>query len=165
MHILATQTAPINDGSEAVDLEQSKGDVVIISAADSEISALAQACDVVGNDLLTLRLANLMQLSHPLSVDLYIKKTLQFSGLIVLRLLGGASYWTYGIEQLQSLVSDTQIKLVVLPGDGKPDPELQRRSTVPFEHAERLRSYFVEGGRENYRNALLYCAHLVHGTP
>ena len=47
----------------------------------------------------TLRLVNLLQLQHNLSVDLYVEKTLRHARLIVLRLLGGAQYWTYGLSR------------------------------------------------------------------
>ena len=73
-----------------------------------------------------LRLANLLQLQHNLSVDLYIEKTLATAKLIVLRLLGGASYWSYGLDQIEALARERGIALAVLPGDAQPDPELTR---------------------------------------
>ena len=111
-----------------------------------------------------LRLANLLQLQHPLSVDLYIEKTLSHAKLIVLRILGGASYWTYGLDQLQALARERGILLCVLPGDAQPDPELTRRSTLAPHHCERLRQYLVTGGAENASAFLAYCRHLLDGT-
>ena len=63
MHLLATQPGEIDDGTPAVDLEQSPGDIVILSAADSEIAGLAAAhawhrAEVASFP--TLRLANVM---------------------------------------------------------------------------------------------------------
>ena len=43
MHLLAAQPGTIEDGSEAVDLRQTPGDIVMLSAADTEIACLAQA--------------------------------------------------------------------------------------------------------------------------
>ncbi len=43
MHLLAATSAPIGEGDEAVDLGQSPADVLILSAADSELAALAAA--------------------------------------------------------------------------------------------------------------------------
>lgn len=99
MHLLATQSGVIDDGSEAIDLGQSPGDVTVISAADSELAALARAHDALGNDGPSLRLANQMQLQHNMSVDVYLEQTLAGAKLVVLRLLGGKAYWSYGLEQ------------------------------------------------------------------
>ena len=59
----------------------------------------------------SLRLANFLHLQHNLSVDLYVEKTLRQARLIVLRLLGGAGYWPYGLEQIEALADDNDIKL------------------------------------------------------
>ena len=45
MHILATQSGVIGDSVEPVDLAQEPGDIIVISAADSELAALARAHD------------------------------------------------------------------------------------------------------------------------
>ena len=42
MHLLAAQPGEIVDGSEAVDLGQSPGDIVFISAADTELACLSR---------------------------------------------------------------------------------------------------------------------------
>ena len=84
MHLLATQSGVIDDGNEAVDLAQSPGDVALISAADSELAALARAHDGLGADGVSLRLANQMQLQHNLSVDVYLDRTLSGAKLVVL---------------------------------------------------------------------------------
>ena len=41
MHLLATTPGQITDGSEAVDLGQSAADIVVLSAADTELACLA----------------------------------------------------------------------------------------------------------------------------
>ena len=43
MHLLAAQSGEIVDGSEAVDLGQSPGDIIFISAADTELACLSDA--------------------------------------------------------------------------------------------------------------------------
>ena len=43
MHLLATIPGTIPDGSTAVDLAQSAGDIVLLSSADTEIALLAAA--------------------------------------------------------------------------------------------------------------------------
>ena len=70
MHLLAAQPGEIVDGSEAVDLGQSPGDIVFISAADTELACLSEAVADTDETHPSLRLANLMTLSHNMSVDL-----------------------------------------------------------------------------------------------
>ena len=43
MHLLAATPGAVDDGSEAVDLGQTPGDIVVLSAADTEIASLAAA--------------------------------------------------------------------------------------------------------------------------
>ena len=80
MHLLAAQPGAITDGEEAVDLGQTPGEMVYISAADTELALLADASRQLmaeGQNLPTLRLANLMQLGHNMSVDLYVDEVIQ----------------------------------------------------------------------------------------
>ncbi|MFN4143411.1 cobaltochelatase subunit CobN [Aestuariivirga sp.] len=161
MHLLATTSGVIDGAAEAVDLEQSPAEIVVLSAADSELASLARAHDAAP---VSLRLANLLQLQHPLSVDLHVEKTLAHARLIVLRILGGASYWSYGLDQVEALARARGILLCVLPGDAHPDPDLTRRSTLEPRHCERLRQYLVMGGAENAGAFLSYCRHLIAGT-
>ena len=63
MHLLATTSGVIDGAAEAVDLGQSPASLIVLSAADSELASLARAHD---RDPCSLRLANLLQLQHPL---------------------------------------------------------------------------------------------------
>ncbi len=160
MHILATQTGVIGDAIEPVDLAQQPGDIIVISAADSELAALARAHDNLSAGP-SLRLANFMALTHNYSVDLYIEKTLVGAKLIVLRLLGGKAYWPYGLEQIESFARENNIELVVLPGDARPDAELVARSTLPDTDVRMLWDYLTQGGPDNMDGFLRACAHLI----
>jgi cobaltochelatase CobN len=128
MHLLVTQPGQITDDGEAVDLGQTPGDIVVLSAASSDLSVLAMARrDLQAGaapGLPSLRLANLMQLSHHMSVDVYLENTIAHARLVIVRLLGGAGYWPYGLEQLAALARENDILLAVVPGDDQPDPEL-----------------------------------------
>jgi cobaltochelatase CobN len=147
MHLLSAQAGALQQEGEAIDLGQSPGRIVFASAADSELALLAGAVDRAG--MKDVRLANLLRLSHNLSVDLWIEKTVQHAGLVVVRLLGGPAYWPYGVDQMTTLAAAGRFRLALLPGDATPDPILQSRSTVPAEVWTRLHSLFVAGGPEN----------------
>ncbi len=161
MHLLLAQKGEVSDGDEAVDLGQSPGDLVFISAADTEIAALSHARSKMGNAAPDLRLANMLALSHPMSIDLYAEKTLAASRFIVVRCLGGESYWPYGLEKLFETASDHNIPLVVLPGDDKVDPSLECFNTL--EEADRLAlwQFLNEGGEENARGFLAHVQALL----
>ena len=161
MHLLAAKPGLIADGSAAVDLGQTPGEIVFLSAADSELACLATAQARIGEGAPSLRLANLLQLGHNLSVDLYLEQVAGRARLVVLRLLGGQRYWPYGAEELAGICRERGIGFAALPGDDQPDPELARLSTLPTEATHRLWRYCVEGGVENARNLLGYAASLI----
>ncbi|MDP4796562.1 MAG: cobaltochelatase subunit CobN, partial [Rhodospirillales bacterium] len=164
MHLLAAQPGAITDGEEAVDLGQNPGDIVYISAADSELALLADARRSLiesGQALPTLRLANLMQLGHNMSVDVYVDDIISHARLVVVRCLGGFGYWPYGIEQIAGICRAKNILLAMLPGDDQPDPELAEFSTLGGDVQHRLLQFGVHGGPDNSRNMLLYMASLL----
>jgi cobaltochelatase CobN len=161
MHLLQATPGTVSDGSEAVDLGQDPGDIVFLSAADTELAALSAAQATLGEGAPSLRLANLMQLGHNLSVDLYVEQVIAGAKLVAVRLLGGESYWPYGVEQIHAACRERGIKLALLPGDEQPDPALSAYTTLGEEAAFRLWRYCIEGGPENARNFLLYAASLL----
>ncbi|SHH02963.1 cobaltochelatase CobN [Kaistia soli DSM 19436] len=161
MHLVAGETERIDDGSSAVDLDQTPGEIVFISAADSELAAFAAAAGRIGEGP-SLRLANLMRLGHPYSVDLYLEKTLSQAKLVVLRLIGSAGYWPYGLEALRALSRGGGPRLIVVPGgDERWDPALEAYCTVPLEDCRQFWRAAVAGGPGNIDRALQLARHLV----
>jgi cobaltochelatase CobN len=125
MHLLLAQQGTISDGEEAIDLGQSPGDILFLSAADTEIASIAAAHrhregkqgSVMAR---SLRIASLMSLKHPMSVDAYVERTARHAKLIVVRALGGASYFHYALEALHAVAARRGALIAVLPGDSKP---------------------------------------------
>ena len=163
MHLLAAAPGAVLDGSEAVDLGQTPGDIVVLSAADTELAALSAAWEERAGGP-TLRLANLLRLGHNMSVDLYADSVVARARVVVVRLLGGASYWPYGIERVAECCRENGAALAALPGDDRPDPELAALCAMPAAAWRRLWLYLVHGGAANARNFLRYAAHLA-GAP
>jgi cobaltochelatase CobN len=163
MHLLAAAQGIIADGSDAVDLGQTPGDIVVLLSADTDIALLAaaqarrRAADPAAP---SLRLAPVMRLGHNLSVDLYMEVAAR-ARLVAARLLGGRAYWPYGVERLAETCRARRVPLALLPGDDRPDPELARLSTVPPAAVRRLWRYLAEGGPGNADNFLRYAARLV----
>lgn len=152
MHLLTAQAGALQQEGEAIDLGQTPGRIVFASAADSELALMAGAVDRIGAT--DVRLANTLRLAHNLSVDLWIEQTVQHAEVVVVRLLGAAAYWPYGVDQLEALARNRAIRLFLLPGDAVPDPVLESRSTAAAEDVRRLHSLFTAGGPENIDAAL-----------
>jgi len=163
MHLLAATPGAISDGDDPFDLGQTPADVVFISAADTELAALSEARAQMTSPP-TLRLANMMHLQHPMSVDLHIDECAAKSKLVVARVLGGMGYWKYGLTQYAARLHDAGVAFAALPGDDKPDTELRELSTISDDDYDALWSYLVEGGPQNSTNFLTYCTAIVQKT-
>src|SRR5258708_12807118 len=161
MHLLATHIAKLDEADAAIDLEQSPADVVVLSFADSDLSALAAAWKSDAGILPTLRLASLKKLKHPMSVDLYVEGVVAHARAVIVRCLGGFDYWRYGLEIIASIARKNDILFAALPGDDRPDPRLAEISKVTTETLSRLDNFFLQGGPETLRQPLRYVGSLL----
>ncbi|GLQ52974.1 cobaltochelatase subunit CobN [Devosia nitrariae] len=161
MHLLSAQAGALQQEGEAIDLAQTPGEIVYASSADSELMMLAAAADRSGEG--GLRLANLMRLSHNLSVDLWIENTVRYARTVVLRLTGGISYFQYGVDELIARCGQADTALALISGDADPDPILIERSTVSAETWSRLHGLIVAGGPDNADRLLAAMKHLAAG--
>src|SRR5258708_11567998 len=159
MHLLATASTTLDEIVEPVALGQSPGGVVVLSFADSDLSALASAGSAERDALPRVRLAHLRDLRHPMSVDLWIDRVGAHAKVILVRLLGGLDWWRYGGERLSALAREQKIALALLPGEDRDDPRLAEVSTLPSHELDTLLRFFREGGRENMRALLRRLAH------
>src|SRR5271165_1501431 len=154
MHIPRIEIRSLDETVEAVDLGQTPADVVFLSFSDSDLKALACAYEVFPEPKPTLRLASLAALRHPYSIDLYLERVCAYARLVVARVLGGADYWRYGVDELAALARNRGFKLALLPGDRRADARLEDASTLPPEAVERIWGYFDEGGPRNMASCL-----------
>ncbi|KLK92486.1 cobalamin biosynthesis protein CobN [Microvirga vignae] len=153
MHLLPVTTVSLDEGSEAIDLQQPPGDIVVLSFADSDLGALAAAQQRKLDGPL-LRLASLRRLRHPLSIDFYVDKTAAQARFVLVRCLGGRDYWRYGLERLAETCRRADVKLAVIPGDDRPDPRLATYATVSPALCDALEAYFRAGGIDNMSRLL-----------
>src|SRR5215472_9614881 len=124
MHIPRIEVRSLDETAEAVDLGQTPAEMVFLSFSDSDLNALARAYASLPPPKPTLRLANLASLRHPYSVDLYLEKVCAHARLVVARVLGGADYWRYGVDELAALARRRGAELALLPGDRRRDQRL-----------------------------------------
>ena len=163
MHRLAATPGGWTPDTEGVIfVDQTPAPIVLITAADTDINAIAQAMPYLPGNFPAVRVVNLLQLQQQLSIDTYAETVLEQAQVIVLRLLGGRSYWSYGLEVVRETVERTGATLIVLPGDNQPDPTLISHSTLAIAQVNQCWRYFLEGGVENMVNALCWLAH--HGV-
>jgi cobaltochelatase CobN len=148
MHLLRTQPGSQLPVDSIADLGQTPAELVILCTGDSHLSLLAEVARQLPADYPSLRLASPAQLSNHASVDFYVEQVLQHAKVILISVHGGVSYWRYGIERLVEL-AERGAKVIMVPGDDSPDPELTGLSNVPPVDVERLWQFLRQGGAQN----------------
>ncbi|SCW56031.1 MULTISPECIES: cobaltochelatase subunit CobN [unclassified Pseudomonas] len=148
MHLLRTQPGGFVSDDNIADLGQTPAELVILCSGDSSLALLAEAAKQLPGDYPEFRLANPMQVQNHASVDLYFEDVLRHAKVILLSLHGGIGYWRYGIERLMDLAG-RGVKLILVPGDDRPDPELSDLSNVAVEDRDRLWQFLRQGGLGN----------------
>ncbi|MHC2463618.1 cobaltochelatase subunit CobN [Bradyrhizobium embrapense] len=146
MHVVFRESRGLEETATPRDLGQDPADLVVLSFSDSDLAAFAAGWRRGRAALPSLRLANLAELRHPLSVDTYIERTLSQARGILVRLIGGEPYWSYGLAAVHRLAKERGIALVVLPADGRDDPRLDEFSTLPVSTLRRLKLLCDKGG-------------------
>ena len=94
MHVVFRESHGLDQGDTPMDLGQTPADLIVLSFSDSDLGAFAAGYHRAKGSLPTVRLANLVALKHPLSVDVYAEQTLEGAKGILVRLIGGESYWS-----------------------------------------------------------------------
>ncbi|MCV6585933.1 MAG: cobaltochelatase subunit CobN [Marinibacterium sp.] len=161
MHVVFRESHGLEETETPTDLGQSPADLVVLSFSDSDLGAFAAGWHRGGGvdgRMPSLRLANLAALKHPLSVDTYVEQTLVGAKGILIRLIGGVPYWSYGLQQVQALASERGLAVAVLPADGRPDPRLDEVSTLPVSTLRRLQHLCDTGGEVAAQAALAQMA-------
>ncbi len=165
MHRIAATPGGWNpDISGIISIEQNPGSICLLTPADTEVQTLAASISSLPANFPTIRVVNLLQLQQQLSIDNYTEKVLSLAKVIILRLLGGRSYWSYGLEVVKAIVEVNNIALFVLPGDDRPDPYLFSHCNVSLSAVNSLWQYFIEGGVDNLANGLKFVADLKFKT-
>ncbi|MDJ0661845.1 MAG: cobaltochelatase subunit CobN [Crocosphaera sp.] len=165
MHRIAATPGGWNADQEGVIfIEQNNAPIVFLSAADTDIQSLAACLPFLPDHFPEIRATNILQLQQQLSIDTYAETVLSQANVIILRLLGGQSYWPYGLEVIKEIAEVNYITLFILPGDDQLDETLMSHSTVRFSHSHKLWCYLTQGGQENWLNGLKFISDLCWQT-
>src|ERR1700681_2111525 len=146
MHLKLDSSGTVDDGDVARDLGQACADIVVLSAADSDLAAVGAAHATLPGDLPSVRLTNLLSLGHPASVDLYVERTLREAKIVLLRMLGGESYWPHGVESLRRDALRRGTLFACIPGETSWNAALAARGTLGLENTHALWRYCLESG-------------------
>ena len=155
MHLLVAKPGGYTDETAVIQLQQTPGDVVVLSAADTDLAILAEQADQFSSHA-QIRLANLGHLRNHTSVDLYVDEVLTHASVIVATLLGGYSYWQYLVDRLTTLATEKNIAVILLSGTDQFDQQLQTFSNQPEKLCHHLWAYQRNGGPENAGYFLAY---------
>ena len=165
MHLLSTRSAGLveDEGRGVVRLAQTPGDIVVLSAADTTLALLADAAAALPADHPSVRLANLMALRQPASVDLYVDDVLRHALAVVIDHLGSPADWAYLVERAGSLAREQGQWLALFSGDFGEDPQLLLRSTAAADDCRHLWRCLREGGPEHARRFFALIRHAAFG--
>ena len=165
MHKIAALPGGWNPNTEGVIfIDQTPSPIVFLTYADTDIQTIASANYLLSDDFCEIRVVNLLNLQQQLSIDVYIENVLSQAQIIIIRLLGGSAYWSYGLERIKEEVAISQAHLFVLPGDNSPDLDLISHSNVSLSIVNKLWRYLMEGGTENFANALRFVSDVCWQT-
>ena len=158
MHLISTIPGGWNPNDEGVFyIDQSPGDILFLSSADSDLFMMNNAYKMLYEnepDLPSFRFANLSYFKQELTIDTYIEEIVSSAKIVVLKLLGGKSYYYYLCEALSEYCNDNDILLAFLPGDNKPDLELMQSSSMRLKTVDLIWKYIQVGGIDNCASAL-----------
>ncbi len=158
MHLIATIPGGWNPNDDGVFyIEQTPGDILFLSAADTDLFAVNKMYKEVQNtyeNVPSLRMANLTYFKQELTIDTYIEDVVRKSKIVVLKLLGGTAYYSYLCEAIVACAEENDIRLIFVPGDDKPDLELMKLSNVALPVVDKVWKYLVAGGKQNTKEFL-----------
>jgi cobaltochelatase CobN len=164
LHLIPTIPGGWNPNDDGVFyIQQTPGDIVFLSSADTEIHSLnnayrdlCQPASPTDADWPSLRMANLIYLKKELTIDKYVEEVVGKAKLVICRLLGGKSYYPYLVESIRIVCKERHIPVMFLPGYDAPDIELLSSSTADITISDTVWKYLCAGGKQNLTNCLVY---------
>ena len=165
MHLLSTRPGGHveDNGQGVVRVAQTPGAIVVLSAADTVLSLLADVAAGLGADHPSVRLANLMWLRQPATTDMYVDDVLRHARVVVIDHLGSPSDWAYLVERATALARERGQWLAMFSGDAGEDPQLLLRSTATPDDCRQLWRCLREGGRDNAQSFFALIGHAAFG--
>jgi len=146
MHRLAVLPGVDDGQGGALLVEQEPAPILLLTTSDTDLATMATVLERSPQPR-PMRGLNVAALAHPAVVDHYLRTTVAPARVVLLRLLGGRSVWSYGLERLQEWQAAGGC-LVVLDAVA-PDPGLESLSSTAPELTRALGDAFRWGGTDN----------------
>ncbi len=152
MHWVGTQDGCIDAERELILTDQTPADVVFLSAADTDLAAVAsQWARRFGA---RLRLSHAAPLRQPVAADHFVQTVATRSRLLIVRLLGGRAYFPHLLQALADLREiSPRPRLLLLSATESEDADLAGLSDFPATAARTFQALFAEGGAANLQAA------------
>jgi cobaltochelatase CobN len=152
MHWVGAQDGVLDAERELILSQQTPADVVFLSAADTDLAAVAAQWSAQFGQ--RLRLSHAAPLRQPVAADYFVETVLRGSRLLVARLLGGRAYFPHLLQALSDLRDcSPRPRLLLLSATEAADSDLAALSDFPAEVAATLHRLFAEGGTLNMQAA------------
>jgi cobaltochelatase CobN len=164
MHWTAAEPGQLDAERALTLIEQTPGEIVFLSAADTELYAVASVWkEQFGS---RLRVASAFPLRQPVAADHYIDRVISKARLVVARLLGGRAYFGHFLQALSDLREEgSRPKFLILSGSDLDEAELAANSDFSGPVRDTLFAMFRHGGRENIRRAGISIELLLRDSP
>lgn len=167
MHWVSGQSGQFDSERDLVLSDQTPAELVFLSAADTDLTAVTEAwAERFGE---RLRISHAGPLRQPVAADHFVRSVIAESRLLVARLLGGEGYFPHLIQALadlrQSAPVEKRVRLLLLSGTQEDERVLRELSDFSASVRERIHELLAEGGRENFRRAGEVAAHLLECAP
>lgn len=152
MHWVGTQDGGLDAERELILTEQTPADIIFLSAADSDLAAVASQWGPLFGS--RLRLSHAAPLRQPVAADHFVQTVVAGSRIFIARLLGGRSYFPHLLQALADLgESAPRPQLLLISATEELDEDLIRLNDVGAGLSSLFYRLFAEGGAANLLSA------------
>lgn len=152
MHWTAAEPGSLDTERELILIDQTPGEIVFLSAADTDLACVASMWTKRFGD--RLRVAHAFPLRQPVAADHYVDTVIRHAKLVIVRLLGGKGYFAHLIQGLTDLKEEAERpRILFLSGTGVDDEELSALSDFSRAICSTVSNFFQNGGAENMDRA------------
>lgn len=148
MHWVGSQDGGIDAERELILSQQTPGEIVFLSAADTDLAAVAATWGPIFGD--RLRLSHAAPLRQPVAADHFVQTVVRGSRILIARLLGGEPYFRHLLQALDHLREDApRPALLLFSSTQDLEEELTRLTDFDSLTSRAFQQLFAEGGAHN----------------
>ncbi len=134
--------------------------IAFISAVETDLAAARAGAALVPDGFPSITVLR----SHDFADEETVKGALDGVLVVIVRILGGQSYFRHGFAALQSLARERGVAVLAISGEAQADPVLDALSTATLDQLRDVFAYAFGGGAENFAQLFRYVADGLLGT-